>query len=137
MKKAKVKDRQKQNNQKIRILIVCSDKYHLAGLACILRTKNHVDISWVSDGKTALKTINGDPFDLVIADDRLSDMTGLRFIQKLVTVNPVINSALVSQLSREKFHEKSEGSGILAKLPAKLDEDHATDLLNKLHRILL
>ena len=120
----------------IKLLIVCSDKFHLIDLASFLKEKENIDISWASNAQVALNIISDNPFDLVIADEQLSDMTGLGFVQKLVKINPMVNSALVSTLSHDKFHEMSEGLGVLTQLPKKPDIEHANDLLEKLKRIL-
>jgi len=120
----------------IRLLIVSSDKHAFADLTLFLKKKADIDISWAENGGTALNMIAKNPFDLAIAVDQLPDMTGLGFIKKLVTINPMINSALVSKLSHDKFHEQTEGLGILAQLPKKPDEKHAKDLLEQLKKII-
>ncbi len=120
----------------IRLLIVSSDKHSFADLTSFLKKKPDIDISWAANGQIALNIISDNPFDLVIADDQLSDMAGLGFVQKLVTVNPVINSALVSTLSHDKFHEQTEGLGVLEQLPQKPDDEHAKNLLEKLKKII-
>ena len=120
----------------IRILIVGSDKHVFADLTSFLKKKADIDISWAENGQIALNIISDNSFDLAIADDQLPDMTGLDFVQKLVSINPMINSALVSRLSHDKFHEQTEGLGILAQLPKKPDEKHAKDLLEQLKKII-
>jgi len=120
----------------INLLIVSSDKHTFVDLTSFLKKKADIDISWAENGRIALNIITNNPFDLVIADDRLADMTGLDFVQKLVSINPMINSALVSKLSHGKFHEQTEGLGILAQLPQKPDEKHAKELLEQLKKII-
>ena len=135
---AKLEENAKQSTGKkmIRILIVGSDKHAFTDLTAFLKKKADIDISWAENGRIALNIIAKNPFDLAIADDLLPDMTGLNFVQKLVTINPMINSALVSTLSHDKFHEQTEGFGILAQLPKKPDEKHAKDLLEQLKKII-
>ncbi|MCK5229369.1 MAG: hypothetical protein KAR13_03835, partial [Desulfobulbaceae bacterium] len=74
--------------------------------------------------------------DLVIIDEKFSDMTGLEFAEKLVTVNPMMNCAMVSSLSPEDFHEATEGLGILMQLPLASGKEDAEKLLKHLNSIL-
>ena len=63
-------------------------------------------------------------------------MTGLECIRKIVRRNPMINSAAVSTLMPDNFHEASEGLGVLMQLPAKTGQTQAAELLEKLKHIL-
>ena len=80
--------------------------------------------------------ISNTKVDLVVADELLENMTGLELIKKLVMGNPMLNCAVVSSLSPEDFHEKSEGLGILMQLPIKPKEKDAEALLKHLNTIL-
>ena len=120
----------------IKLLIVSPDKHAFLDLTSFLKKKVKIDISWAETGQIALNMVNNNPFDLAIADDQLPDITGLGFIQKLVSINPMINSALVSKLSPDQFHEQTEGLGILAQLPKKPDETNAEELLEQLKKII-
>lgn len=136
---AKLEENAKQSTVRkkmIRLLIISPNKLAFADLTSFLNKKTDIDISWEKNGRIALNIITNNPVDLVIADDQLSDMTGLDFVQKLVSINPMINSALVSTLSHDKFHQQTEGLGILAQLPKKPDEKHIQDLLEQLIKII-
>ena len=75
-------------------------------------------------------------FDLVVADEKLGDMTGLEFIRGVVAKNPMVNCAAVSSLMPEDFHEASEGLGILMQLPVRPGQEYAEKLLAHLKSIL-
>jgi two-component SAPR family response regulator len=75
-------------------------------------------------------------FDLVIADENLGDMTGIDFIRKVVSKKPMVNSAAISSLPPEDFHQASEGLGILMQLPVRPNEEDAARLLRHLDTIL-
>jgi two-component SAPR family response regulator len=75
-------------------------------------------------------------FDLVITDENLGDMTGLEFVRKVVSKKPMANCAVISSLTPEDFHEKSEGLGILMQLPVRPGRKHAEILIAKLKSIL-
>ena len=47
----------------------------------------------------------GDGTDLVIAGERLGDVTGLELAAGLLSINPMITCAVVSGLTPEQFHE--------------------------------
>ena len=47
-------------------------------------------------------------------------------------VNAMVNTAVVSPLSDEEFHEASEGLGILGRLPNEPGMNDAGELLRKL-----
>ncbi|MHB8066732.1 MAG: response regulator [Desulfobaccales bacterium] len=68
--------------------------------------------------------------------DYLPDSEPLSLVQKLLTVNVLMNTAVVSPLADEEFHEASEGLGILGRLPAVPGIVEAADLLQKLRQVL-
>lgn len=74
--------------------------------------------------------------DLVIVDDQLDTMSGVEFINILVQVNPFINTALVSGLLPEHFHEETEGLGVLMQFPVEPQKKDAEELLQKMEKIV-
>jgi hypothetical protein len=68
--------------------------------------------------------------------DYLTDTEPLSLVQKLLTVNAMVNTAVVSSLTDEEFHEASEGLGILGCLPEEPGGSEAADLLQKLRQVL-
>lgn len=119
----------------LKLLLVSPDQDSLFDLASALVEHSDVDLSWAESGETALNIASGTAIDLIVTDERLGDMTGLEFVGRLLTVNPMINCASVSSLSHEKFHKVSEGMGLLAQLPIKPGKEHAKDLLQRLKYI--
>jgi CheY-like chemotaxis protein len=118
-----------------KILIVSPDKNSLYNLTSALVEHADVELSWVESGKTALEIATDSAIDLVVTDESLGDMTGLEFADRLLSVNPMINCASVSRLSPEKFHEISEGLGIMVQLPFQPGKEHAEELLQRLKKI--
>lgn len=117
------------------VLIASQDKTSLSNLAAVLE-ENNLQIVLAESGNKALSMISDQSFDLVIADEMLSDMKGLEFAKKLVSENPMINCAMISSLSSEDFHETTEGLGILMQIPPAPDKVHGENLLNHLNKIL-
>ncbi len=74
--------------------------------------------------------------DLVVADEQVTDMSGLDCIRKMIAANPMLNFAAVSSLSHEMFHEASEGLGVLMQLPVSPDKKKVEELLARLGHIL-
>ncbi|MDI6687857.1 MAG: hypothetical protein QME06_06500 [Desulfobacterales bacterium] len=120
----------------IHVLLVSSDKNFFIDLASNMEKNVNLSISRAVSGVNALSMISVNSFELVVTDESLSDMTGLQFVGKLVSTNPMINCAAVSSLSSEDFHAASEGLGILMQLPPRPDKIHAENLLLYLKNIL-
>ncbi|WP_051617085.1 response regulator [Desulfonatronovibrio hydrogenovorans] len=74
--------------------------------------------------------------DLLIVDERLPDCSSLELIRKVVLANPMINTAVVTDMNRKELHEKFEGLGVLAALSHDPGPDEAAELLMALNRVL-
>ena len=123
----------------IKILLVTSEKEPFSEFVGVLKQKDDVELSRAATGKEALEAILGNPVDLVVVNENIGDMTGIEFMKKLLPINPMINSAAVSSLSPEEFHEASEGLGVLVQLPVspgKLDVKNLLKRLNDLKNLL-
>ncbi len=118
-----------------RILCVTPDRSNLVDLASEIKQQGGA-IQWAATGDQALETIAKQAVDLVVTDEHLGDMTGLELIARLVAVNPMINSAAVSSLSKEAYHEASEGLGVLMQLPPRPDPADGERLMAHLNQIL-
>lgn len=119
----------------LRLLLVSPEKDSLSGLASALVEHDDVDLLRAESGEAALGIASDTAIDLVAADEDLGDMTGLELAGRLLSVNPMINYASVSRLSPEKFHEASEGLGIMAQLPMQPGKEFAEPLLHQLRKI--
>ena len=123
----------------IKLLLVTPDKEPFRDFTFALTKNDDVELSWAATGQEALAILSENPVDLVIVDDSLGDMTGIEFMKKLLSLNPMINCAAVSPLPHEAFHEASEGLGVLAQLPVSPGKPDAENLLKRLEdlKILL
>jgi len=123
----------------IKILLVTSEREPFSEFAAVLKQKDDVELSWAATGQEALEAISDNPVDLVVVNENIGDMTGIEFMKKLLSINPMINSAAVSPLAPEEFHEASEGLGVLMQLPVspgKLDAENLLQRLNDLKNLL-
>ena len=119
----------------IKILLVTSEREPFSEFARVLKQKDDIELTWTETGQEALEAISDNPVDLVIVNENIGDMTGIEFMKKLLPINPMINSAAVSPLSPEEFHEASEGLGVLVQLPVDPGKFEAEDLLKRLKNL--
>ena len=118
-----------------KVLLVTAKRDHLENLGSSLAQHHEVQLSWAGSGQEALDYIRDTPPDLVITDEKVGDMTGLEMVSKIVSINFMVNYAVVSSLSSDAFHEAGEGLGILAKLPVHPGPQYAEGLLDRLKEI--
>lgn len=101
-----------------------------------LKNESSVEIEAVETGKLTFEAISKTKADLVIVCESLPDMSGIEMIEELVKINPFVNTAIVSGLSEEDFHEATEGLGVLMPVPPDADEAYAVKLLDYLKQIV-
>jgi len=119
----------------IRLLLVTPYKNSLLELALAMEKYDDVELTWTDSGQKALDKLSETSVDLVVIDKDLGDMTGLEFAEKLLRVNPMINSAVLSSLPSHEFHEASEGLGVFAQLPLQPAKKDAEKLLKGLRNL--
>lgn len=100
-----------------------------------LSRSGNVNILEAETVDIALQTVKETNVDLVIVDEQLGAMSGIQFINTLVKVNPFINTALVSSLPPDDFHEETEGLGVLMQLPIEPQKTDVEELLQKMEKI--
>lgn len=125
---------EQRSNPLTQLLFVTTQKNRFAAMQAEIEDR-HGSVAWATSGLNALETVREKPVDLVVVDEDLGDMAGLTFVERLVAVNPMINCALVSSLSKKKYHEASEGLGVLMQLPTKPDRSDAKRLMAHLNQI--
>jgi DNA-binding response OmpR family regulator len=119
----------------LKLMIITPNPPGLADFAREIKEIGRFEILWAHTGRSGLSELTRNPVELAVVDESLGDMTGLTFVEKLVTLNPMINCALVSSRPADEFHEISEGLGILAQLPPHPDKNQARDLIRHLENI--
>ena len=119
----------------INILLASRDKASMSAFKAGLE-EDQVQTAWAETGSNAIARLTQGNFDLVVTDENLGDMTGLEFIEKVISKRPMVNCAAVSSLLPADFHEASEGLGILMQLPVRPGQEQAEKLLRQLKNIL-
>jgi DNA-binding response OmpR family regulator len=120
----------------LRIVLVTPRPEALEKFAAALSAHAGVRLEQVTSGSGALAAVSLAAPHLVIIDAKLPDMEPLELVQKLLTVNALVNTAVVSPLAEAEFHEASEGLGVLSHLPLDPGEKEAADLMGKVRLVL-
>lgn len=117
------------------ILLVYKEAKRFELVKAYLSRSGNVKLLQAETVDVALKTVQTIRVDLVIVDEQLDTMHGIQFISLLVQVNPLINTALVSSLPVDDFHEETEGLGVLMQLPLEPQKTDTDELLEKMEKI--
>jgi len=87
-------------------------------------------------GMAALEMAKARAPSLVVVDGDLPDFRPFELVKELTRVNAFINSAVVSALPPDQFHEDAEGLGVLSQIAAHPVEQDALDVMATLKRVL-
>ncbi len=93
-------------------------------------------VTCLDSGQQTMDAVSEKSFDLLVTDETLADMSGLELIESVTISQPMLNCAAVSSLSKEDYHEASEGLGILMQLPTAPGRKEADALMQHLNKIL-
>ena len=121
--------------KRLKIVFVAKDFSRFSRLVARLQREQDVEMVPAATGATGLALLRGKTMSLVIVDEQLDDMSGIQFVEQLVKVNPLVNTAIVGSLAEADFHEATEGLGVLMQLPLHPDERDAEALLSVLNKI--
>jgi DNA-binding NarL/FixJ family response regulator len=120
----------------LRVVLATNRPKALQAFAEALSSNPEVQLESVVSGAEALEAVRTSAPHLVIIHSDLPDIAPLELVQKLLMVNAMVNTAVMSPLSEEEFHEASEGLGILGRLPIDPGMSDAGELLHKLRTVL-
>ncbi len=105
------------------------------GLRQGLMKQPQVEIVMAHGVENALNEITTDTPALVIVDEKVCGVGGKGIIEQMIKKNPMVNTALVSGLSDEEFHEYTEGLGVLMPVPLDAGEETALEMLEKIKKL--
>lgn len=117
------------------VLLLATDLTKFSALVTGLQRQPEIELLSAETRVAGLSLIKSKQIDLVIVDEQIGDMRGIAFVKQLVKINPLANTAIVSALTAEEFHEATEGLGVLMQLPIEPRDKDAKKLLATLEKI--
>jgi DNA-binding response OmpR family regulator len=120
----------------MRILVISHRAEDLDGFFKALEQDANTEVALAPTGEAALEMVGISPPDLAVVDTGLADQGPFEMVTKLMKANVMVNTAVISSLSEDDFHELSEGLGVLVQLPPKPAAEQAVDLLEKLKSVV-
>lgn len=118
----------------MKILLVTTRSDQLAEFISGLDLNKHEPVL-AESGESALDYVHSIKPDLVIVDKNLPDYDSLDLVREIVRADALINTAVITEMNRKEFHEKSEGLGVLSALPGDPGTEDATKLLQDMQNI--
>lgn len=82
----------------IHILVVDDDPSHLAALKTIIKSWGYT-VSFADDGIQAVESVKERPFDLILMDVRMAQMSGIEALKKIKDYNPAIPILIMTAYS--------------------------------------
>jgi DNA-binding NarL/FixJ family response regulator len=120
----------------LRIVLATTRPEALRSFTEALASDPEAHLEQVASGAGTLDAVRSSSPHLVVIDSYLPDTEPLGLVRKLLMVNAMVNTAIVSPLSDEEFHETSEGLGVLGRLPLEPGLGEAADLLHRLRKVI-
>ncbi len=120
----------------LHILLVSIRRKAIQTFTECLALDSDIGLDQVASGAEALTFVRTKCPHLIIVDSGLPDAEPLDLVRKIINANAMVNTAVVSPLSNDDFHVKSEGLGVLCRLPPDLGWSEADELLKKLRSVL-
>lgn len=101
------------------LIVIASARAQELGpfLAPLKRIKG-CNLVFAPTGSATLEIVRTGAPSFVVVDEKLPDFDPLKLVTEIMMVNAMVNTAVVTPLSDEEFHEASEGLGVLASIPS-------------------
>jgi DNA-binding response OmpR family regulator len=115
----------------MKILMTARDRGRVAPLAEGLEAR-HCSLVWAGSGSEALSMAREEAPDLAVIAEDIGDMTAFNLVARLMAVNAMTYTAVLSDLGSEEFHAAGEGLGILVQLPSAACAEDAGTLIDRL-----
>jgi len=113
-----------------KILIVENDKNTLSGLLEILNDEGY-DVVGVDCGSEGLKRLKKEPFDVLLTDLRMPDISGMELYEQSKTLAPEMKTIVMTAYSTVKNAVESMKLGVYEYLTKPLDLDELFVTLKK------
>ena len=120
--------------QIIKILLVDDHQMVIDGLKSILRYVKNIDIAAeANNGKDALEILKQKPFDLVITDISMPEMTGIALTEEIKKEYPDLKVLILTMYKNKEFIKEiinAQADGYILKDSGK------DELINAIHKIM-
>ncbi len=120
--------------QDIQAIILVNDPGMAAGIADTISQRG-ISASIRTDPEEVLLACRSQSPHLVVVQDNLIHMSGMRFLADLLKISWTTSSILICDEEEDVVHEKTEGLGILGSIRSVHDEEGLKRLLDVFFRI--
>ena len=120
----------------LKVLLVSPVRENLEAFAAALSSDVDVSLHWAESGDAALETARAEHPHLVVIDEAVPGAAPLDLVIRLLAVDALINTAVVSGAPDEEFHQMSEGLGVMARLALSPGPGEALDTLRRLRGLI-
>ncbi len=120
----------------LHILLVTAREDRVQAFIEGLTREPEAQLDLTTSGSQALEMVRRACPDLVIVDSTSEKLDPLEVVRNIIGVNAMANTAVVSPLTEEEFHDKYEGLGILCRLPEEPGANEAKSMLQKLRKLM-
>ncbi len=100
-----------------------------------LAEASQMEVEVETTGAGALERVKAEKPELVIIDEGLPDFEPLQLVVEIMMVSAMTNTAVVTSMSEDEFHEASEGYGVLKGLPVNPTNEDGQELARLLEEI--
>ena len=112
------------------ILFVDDDPNMLKMVELFMRKSKH-KLSCAKNGRSALKILEKDNFDLVITDIQMPELDGLALIDEIRKVNNDIPIVIISAFGQEMVSEKALEKGAIKVLRKPFESRQLLEIIEK------
>ena len=110
-------------SEKIHSILVVDDELSMRELLEYMLEKEGYAVICAANGKEALARIEKDPYDLMLCDIRLGDMTGLEVLKASKKKNPHVTVIMISAFATTETAVEAMNQGAFDYVPKPFDND--------------
>lgn len=120
----------------INILLVANEEPAITEMTMALADYHQVKLERSSSLDHVKRLLSENQYRLAIISEITDGMNSVDLAKLLVCVNPMVNFAVMSDLSSEEYEEAAEGLGLVTQLPTQPGREDIKTLMGKLLKIL-
>jgi len=123
------------NNMKQKIILLAPSLDPMSDFVTGLANQPDVRVTMVSTPEEMLRLVREESPNLVVLDENIEERNGLDLVIRILSINAMVNTAMITSMSPEAWHEKSEGLGMLEPVPDPPSAADARNLLRTLEKL--